>query len=239
MPGNGVRQRTTKTLRLRGSTGSATPAISATSPAWGPAALTSVPQAMRSPEASPTDAMRSPCRSIDADGAGDVDSAGRPRRLAKEVEERMGVEPAFAGAAEGAGGDAGQRQPGEALCEVRGSEQRDVGALRPLHVPVPSQDLLPGGAGEEQVPAFAKADIGPGAEAILEAAEDFDPELAHADVLGRRELLADRGRREGGRRSRIRGITLDDGNAPGMAELGFEEVGDRGADGRAADDDDV
>jgi hypothetical protein len=52
--GSAARHATTNTQRLRGSTGSLTPASAATSPACGPAALTSVPQPIWRPSASVT-----------------------------------------------------------------------------------------------------------------------------------------------------------------------------------------
>ena len=90
----------TKTLRLLGSTGSVGPASAATRPADGPAALTSVPQPMRAAvgEADGGDAAR-----FDVDRrhlAGDERRAGIARGGAQRLEQRMGIEPAFAGEAE-------------------------------------------------------------------------------------------------------------------------------------------
>ena len=74
------------------------------------------------------------------------------------------------------------------------------------------------------------------AEPLLQVAEERDPELAHADVLRRGELLADRGGRQRGGGVRIGRVALDHRDRAGKAEIVGEEIGDRGADRGPADD---
>ena len=83
----------------------------------------------------------------------------------------MRVEPALAGAAEGAGGDAFRRQPGKALCQRVGILEQNVGALGDLRFVVGFQDRQPGLAGQDQIAALAKADIGVSAELFLQPPE--------------------------------------------------------------------
>ena len=158
------------------------------------------------------------------------------RGAAQQAEQRMGVEPALAGAAEGAEPQVRGAQPAEVVGERRLVHQHDVGALGLLHVVVRKQRLLAGLAREQQVAALAEADIGLRTEAFLQGAEERDPELAHADVLRGGELLADRGGRECGRGVRIGRVALDHRDRAREAEVMGEEIGGGGADGGPADD---
>ncbi len=121
---------------------------------------------------------------------------------------------------------AGQRGP---------IHQHDIGAFRALDDVVRRQRFRTRLACEQQIAALAKRDIGIRAEPLLEFAEERHAERAHADVLRRGELLADRGRREGRGRPRIGRVALDHGDRAGKAEVVGEEIGDRGSDRRAAD----
>ncbi len=64
MSANFSRASNTKTVRLRGSTGRASPAVAATFPAFGPAALITVPAASRSPVESLTPVALPPAVSM-------------------------------------------------------------------------------------------------------------------------------------------------------------------------------
>jgi len=150
----------------------------------------------------------------------------------------MGVEPALAGTAIGAGGDAVGRQKREAPAQAGRVLQHDVGALGRLHRVVGLEQadaVLPG---EDEVALFAEADVGVRPEPVLQLAEEAEREARQADVLGQRELLADRG---GGQRRRGAGegrIALDHRDRAGKALLA-QEIRDRRADDGAADDDDI
>ena len=160
MPGSAARHATTNTQRLRGSTGSAMPASAATSPACGPAALTSVPHAMRRPSASVTPVTRAPSRAMRGDLAVNVGRALLPCRAAQQSQQRVRIEPAFAAAAERAEPEIGCLQPAEIVGERFPVHQHDVGAFGLLRLVVRQQRVLAGLAREQQIAALAKADVG-------------------------------------------------------------------------------
>lgn len=116
--------------------------------------------------------------------------------------------------------------------------QHDVGALGDLRLVIGLQDRQPGLAGEDQIAAFAKTDIGIGAEGFLQPPEQFQRELRQADVLPDRELLAYRGAGQRRRRMGELRIALDQRDGAGKA-LFAQIIGDRGPDDGPADDDDV
>ena len=76
-------------------------------------------------------------------------------------------------------------------------------------------------------------------EVAIDVAEEVEPEARHRDVLGRRELLADRARRERRRRAPVRRVALDDDDATVERRVAPKEARDRAAHDPAADDGDV
>ena len=110
-------------------------------------------------------------------------------------------------------------------------------------VVVRAQGCLELGRGKVEVPAFVQADIDRRAvverQVPIDLAEELDAEQRHPDVLRRRELLADRARRQRGRRPGVGWVAFDDGDAAVERRVAPEEVGDRTADGAPADDRDV
>ena len=150
------------------------PASAATSPACGPAALTSVPQAMRSPFASVTPVTRCP-RSQCRDFAVDVSRALGARRLAQQREQRVRIEPAFAGAAECAEREVGWIQPWKLRHDRVRIEQHDVGAFGRLHAMVRAQHRRAAVARHEEIAALAKGDIGLRAERAFRSRKNDIP----------------------------------------------------------------
>jgi hypothetical protein len=150
----------------------------------------------------------------------------------------MGVEPALAAAAVGAGGDPLGRQPGEAAGERVGVLEHDVGAFGQLRLMVGLEDRQAALAGQDQIAALAKADVGIGTELLLEPPEQLQRELRQPDVLRDRELLPDGGAGQGGRRMSELRVALDQRNGAGKPFLA-QVIGDGRSDDGSADDDDV
>ena len=89
------------------------------------------------------------------------------------------------------------------------------------------------------IQADVHGDAIPKTEVPIDLADELDAELRHPDVLRCRELLPDRTRRQGRRRAGVRRVAFDDGDRALERWVGFQEVGDRAADGTAPDDRDV
>ena len=150
----------------------------------------------------------------------------------------MRVEPAFAAAAIGAGGNAFRRHPGKAAHQRVGVLEQDVGALGHLRRVVRLEDRQPLVGGKDEIAAFAKTDIGVRAELFLQPPKQLKRELRQADVFRDRELLADRGHGQRRRRGGEFRVALDQRDRTGKPFLA-QIIGDRTADDGPADDDDV
>ena len=139
---------------------------------------------------------------------------------------------------ERAGDDALVGQPGKPALQRRRILEHDVGAFGHLHRVVCLEDRQAVLAGKDQIAVLAKADIGVLAEFLLQPPEQAERELRQPDVFGDRELLADRGAGQRRRRMGELRIALDQRDRAGKPFLA-QIIGDRAADDRAADDDDV
>ena len=95
---------------------------------------------------------------------------------------------------------------------------------------------------EEQVTGLAQADIRGlplDFEMAPDGAQEFDAEPAKGDVLGRRELLPDRARREGGGGGAVARVPFDHRDRAPESRITGEEIGDGAANDAATDHDDV
>ena len=127
---------------------------------------------------------------------------------------------------------------GKRCCRAVGVLEDDVGAEFLLDAVIGLENRQAAVAGEDEIAVFVKADIGVGAELLLQAAEQVQRELRQADVFRHRELLADRGAgQRGGRMGEMR-VALDERDRAGKAVLA-QIIGDRTADDCPADDDDI
>ncbi len=148
-----------------------------------------------------------------------VDEArtGRARGGAHRAEQRVRVEPAFAGEAERAGSDAFGRKPGKACGEGFGFEERDGCAFGFLDAMVLFEDRAAVRRREDEIAALAERRVGVRTEARRHPAQEIEPEAGEADVLRRGELLADRRGGKRGRGGREARIALDHRDGAGEA----------------------
>ena len=169
----------------------------------------------------------------DEDGAG-VTCAGTQR-----AKQRAVVEPSLIREAERSARNALDREPRRTGGERLAVEQLERRILRPLHPKVLLKHRKPVRPRQHEVAPRVKIRIGFRPVPCRQRTQELEPEARQADVLGRRELLADTGcgkRRRGAAKSRI---TLDQSNGAGKPFDDLEEVGDCRADRGAADYDHV
>src|SRR4029079_2174036 len=127
------------------------------------------------------------------------------------------------------------RQPRELPGEPLSIEQHIVGAVRHLNSVVLFEDRLAVLGGEDQIALLAEAHIGVRSEFLLEMAQNVEPEFRQADILRRRELLADTAATAGGAAIGIAGVALDQRDRT-LEALFLEEIGGTASDDAAADD---
>ena len=218
------------------------PALRASAAAPVPAALISVPQPMRVPSASTTPCTREPLCSSCATRAcryiAPSEIALRPQRH----HQRVGVEPAFAAQAQRRAGQVVHLQPAEACAQRLGFEQLHLGPQLALRAVVGVQRVQPGGAGQEQVAAFAPGQVGRIAvhrQLRRRLADEVAAEHRHADVLRRRELVPHRGHRQRGGAALVAEILFQHQQPAVEGRRAGQEVGGGAAHGRAADDHDL
>ena len=176
------------------------------------------------------------------DGRFAVGRAQCDRLAPKAAHQRIGIEPAFAGQAERAGGEVVGREPRKALAQLGWIEQRHIGAEIALNAVIACKRIATRGTCEEQVAAFVKPDFGRfavNAQMLADVPNEFSAELRKANVLGRRELMADRRGGQRGGAALIAEVLLDHQHRAAKARLGGEKVSRRAADGGAADDHDI
>ena len=171
-----------------------------------------------------------------------VFGAERARLLAEGLEQAPAVEPAFARAAPGAGGEILRVEPGEALLQRGRIEIENVGALGRLERVVLGEDRRAGLRRAIEIAALLQPDLRTLAidrETVADAAQEIDSVERDADVHRARILLADRGRRQGRGRELVGGILLDHDDAPLEAGIGEQVIGRGRTHDGAADDHDI
>ena len=240
-PGSGSRQAKLKTSRLRASTGSGMPSGRQSAAVPVPAVTTTAPAAIGEPSDRRTPVTRPAACSIRATSPVDHLDRECPRLAAERLHQRIAVEPAFAGAAPAARGDAAGREVGKALGEPVPVEMENVGAVPGLERVVPGERRCAGVGGEKEVAALAERDLRPFAvdrKQLADIPQERDAEERDLDIDRGRELLADRARRKGGCGVAEGRILVDDEDAAAEAG-GGEMIGGRCAVHGAPGDDDV
>jgi hypothetical protein len=206
-----------------------------TLPAFGPAALTTVPASIVLPSKRHPRDTRSLARCAITSPA--IRSMFFAFSALQKPEQGMRVEPALAGPAISARDDAFRRHPGKRRCRF-GILEHNVSAFGNLRNMVGLKHRQAVIGGEDQIAALAKADIGIGAELVLEPAKEPERKLRQADVFRNGELLADRRHGERRRRCREGRVAFDQRDRAGKTFLA-QIVGDRTADDGSTDDDNV
>jgi hypothetical protein len=181
------------------------------------------------------------------DARGPVLDAERAALASQRLQQRVRVEPAFAGARPRTGGESGHVEPGKTQGQRIRRVELDRDAERALPGDVVGQQRAPRVGREIQVGSLDQShvDAGPFAvraldrELIGRTAQELDAELRAAHVDRGRELLANRAGRERRRGPRIGRILLEHDHVPVECWLPDEKVRGRGADDAAADHGDV
>ena len=154
----------------------------------------------------------------------------------------VGVEPAFAAEPQRSAGQVVDAQPAEAPAQCLGLEQLHLGPQLALRAVVGAQRVEPGGAGQEQVTALVPGQVGRIAvhrQQRRRLADELAAEHRHADVLGCRELVSHRGRRQRGGAALVAEILFQHQQPAVEGRRAGQEVRGGAAHGRAADDQDV
>src|SRR5258708_3794034 len=176
------------------------------------------------------------------DLVGHIDRTLGPRLAAKRLQQRIGIEPAFADEAERAGGDAADIEPRKALFQRPRLEDHVGGAEAALEAMIGLQHGQPGLACQEEVAALEIGDLGGLAidgEIVAEMLEEMHAEGRKPNILLGGELLADRAQGERGRGPCIGRVALDHQHAALRRVIGRQPIGAGAADRAAADDDDI